>query len=237
MSRDYVILNRCNQDRGGRQGDPTVSARMALCVLLVAALMGCGTIATQSQTIPWPPLSHSGCPDLTGYYAGELYRYITACVSFEQPRPGRIITVPYARELVLSPTWHETASDGSSVTLIRQSPSRLIVALRNKNGQEEAKAEIRLDTPMTGCRDGALILRYERRIGSVEGNAASIEWGEEEIRRLDDGSLQFASRGAYQTFGGLTGIPGRTKWYLPTDPVPYTPSKTFLPKILGGQQK
>lgn len=205
--------------------------RTAICGLLASILSAsCGNVAMRSQTIAWTPLSKNGCPDLSGQYSGRLYGYMIAAVDFVQSEPGRITTTGYARWTISNPYWRRTASESSSTTVVRHSPEMLVVALNDERGREEVRSAIRLDTSMTGCREGALVLRRERRTGGVEGAAASLEWSEDEIRRRDDGSLEFLQRGSQQTYGGLTGMTGRTNWYLPTDPVPSTRGETFSPK-------
>ena len=209
--------------------------RTLLCGLLALSVSAsCGNIVMRSQRIAWPPLLKDGCPDLSGQYSGRLYGYITAAVDFVQPEAGRIITTGYAHQTISNPYWQRTASEASSTTVIQHSPTTLVVVLRNGKGRDEVKSEIRLDTPMTGCRDGALVLRRERRTGGVEGSGASLEWSEDEIRRSSDGSVVFTGRGARQTYGGLTGMTGRTDWYLPGNPVPGIRGETFPPKTSPG---
>lgn len=205
--------------------------RTVACILLVSAVsMGCGNMVLRWQTISWPPLSNHGCPDLSGQYSGELYDYITAIVDLAWSRPGRISNTGYARQTIADPYWRRAASDASSTTIIRYSPQGIVIVLQTAAGNEAARTEIRLDTPMTGCRDGALVLRTERRTAGVEGSAATLEWSEYEIRRHPDGSLETMGRGAMQTYSGLMGMAGGTKWYLPTDPIRGTRGKTFAPR-------
>jgi hypothetical protein len=207
----------------------TIVARFWIAALLSTIVFsGCGNIVMQSQTIVWPALSKQGCPDLNGRYAAGLYAYVTAIVDLDQPDAGRISTTGYARQTIPNPYWRQIASDDAA-TVVRHSSNLLALVLQDGKGREAARTDIRLDTQMSGCRDGVLVLRSERRIRGVEGSGASLDWSEFDIRRTNNGSVSFTGRGARQVFGGFMGIPGGD-WHLPSDLVPSVRGETFSQK-------
>ena len=87
-----------------------------------------------------------------------------------------------------------------------QKEDAVIYERRWRDGKLAEKVTVQLNTPMTGCRDGSLVLRKmsSRPAGETSGY---VSFGEIEVRKLVDGSLQITERSRVQLLSSLNGEP------------------------------
>lgn len=196
----------------------------ALAACIPLGLAGCPSTPVRLADLDWQPptLSSSGCPNLTGTYQdrGVLHQVFYAGLEktnangskeesparvavFKTPSPGG----KPAAEIYAA----ERAFNESAILSIVHSPSHLVAKLMDEKGIVYKEITLRLDTPMIGCHNGAMILRRKTEYEKREGSSASVEYGEAEIKKLTDGTLEVTSRKRKQlrsTFtGSLTGRP------------------------------
>jgi hypothetical protein len=99
----------------------------------------------------------------------------------------------------------------------------LEAALTNGAGEIYEQITVRLDTPMTGCHYGAMVLRWKSVGRRAEWGGGNVVWGEREIRKLDDGSLSVISRQRQRSLSIVTGdTAGDTKMW-PETTIRYLP--------------
>jgi hypothetical protein len=190
---------------------------LLLPLLLALTQMGCVS-AIPSGTLEWEPpvLSPHGCPDLTGTYQdkGTLSQVFYAGLgmdklSGEEPIARRtIVKTPFTHG---SPAGEMTAAERAfnrrAILTIRQQNDVLDATLMDSTGEVYERIVVRLDTPLTGCHRGALILRWKSIGRRAEWGGGDVVWGEREIRKLEDGSLIVTSRRRQRSLSMVTGGP------------------------------
>ncbi|MFZ5512829.1 MAG: hypothetical protein ACOZCP_22540 [Pseudomonadota bacterium] len=115
------------------------------------------------------------------------------------------------------------AFNDGAVLSIRHEASVLKATLMDDTGEIYERITVRLDTSMTGCDRGALILRWKSIGRRAEWGGGDVVWGEREIRKLEDGSLTVVSRQRQRSLSIITGgaagdtkkWPDTTNRYLP----------------------
>lgn len=194
----------------------------ALGVLLFAlcGLSGCPNGPVRMADLEWDPprLSKEDCPNLSGTYKdrGTLHQVFT--VGLQKSLSETSDEEPVARAKVLRNIAGPTrtadefyaryrAFEQRAILQIRHDPDVLQAVLMDEAGVVYQEITVRLDTPRTGCHSGALILRKKTVYGKGEGSSGSVDFGEDEIRKLPDGSLEVVSRNRYQARSVLTGAP------------------------------
>lgn len=187
----------------------------ALFALLSAGLGGCASAISNSD-LQWEPtvLSRQGCPDLSGEYQdkGSLSRVLFAGLGGDKPlhEPSLVERKVLRTPAVSGSTSSEMYSavrafnDGSRLSIDHKADS-LKAMLMDSRGEVYEQITVKLDTPMTGCREDALVLRWKSVKRRAEWGGGDVTWGEREFRKLGDGSLTVTHREWQRALGVMSG--------------------------------
>lgn len=105
------------------------------------------------------------------------------------------------------PGMHKRNADASAMTLsLEQKEDSLVYETHWSDGRLAMRIVHRLNTPAVGCRAGALILRTTSTLPAREASG-SVSFGEAEVRKLGDGSLQITMRSRVQLVDSISGQP------------------------------
>lgn len=184
--------------------------------LLIAATQAGCVSAVPDAYLQWQPpsLSRHGCQNLTGMYQDRgtlsqaFYAGLGGDKTFGEESTSRrkIIRTPYTDGSPASEmTAAERAFNKRAVLSIRHEAAGLEANLMDDIGEVYERITVRLDTPMTGCQQGALILRWKSVGRRAEWGGGDIVWGEREIRKLEDGSLLVTNRQRQRSLSIVTG--------------------------------
>lgn len=185
--------------------------RFWIVLVCLAGLAGCAPTTIRLAELPWTitPLSKHGCPDLTGTYKdrGALHIVFSAGMTgtTDDMSGDRFpATVKWIRN---TPIQQDERSQflAEALLSIRQTQTDLLLTYTDGLGVPYQEIRIRLDTEMTGCHDGAFVLRTKSVYGKYEGSSASIEFGETEIRRREDRALEVTIRSWNSALGFVSG--------------------------------
>lgn len=203
-------------------------------VLLVAGLGGCLHVPVTMESLEWHPavLSKEGCPDLTGVYRDQAALHevfsdgLTKGIDGGQPI-AQVVTVkswlPQGRLSIEAYREAYRVFSGRAILSIEHQGSILKATLMDRAGDVYKKITLNLGTSQTGCHAGALVIRRKSVNRRAEWGGGDVTWGEQEVRKLDDGSLQVTSRERIQALSILTGAPTGPVRVMPENVAVYPP--------------
>ena len=205
----------------------------------ILAISGCGSlIRVQEFDLEWQPLhiSIGNCPDLTGQYAYELTvlsvheKTLGTTNTLLEVRAGAYHSYEISNELFEYQTHIEILPSGIDRPRkigkyvekfeISQTSNELI----ETNLFDRTRKITKLDTTMAGCADGAVVFRYFSRWGGADFVSQGMSYGEFEMRKLSDGSLEVTRRARARERSAGLGILGPVKM-RPTVTRVYPPAK------------
>ena len=189
--------------------------------LILVFFAGCGGTTTISvDDLPWtmPDLSGVGCPSLDGRYMDKGYLHLNFFVglsSNSSDRSGDIF--PVAVEKYRSPfrsgintqelRYLDDKFAKDAIVVIKSSEEKIIVTLEDSAGLIYEKYSLRTKgSKMLGCYNGALVLRRKTVFGKGEGSSSTVNFGESELRKRSDGSLEIISRDWYAPTSAMFGL-------------------------------
>ncbi|QGW83921.1 hypothetical protein [Variovorax paradoxus] len=208
----------------------------SLGILLVSGslLYGCGVVrGVTANDLDWnpPKFIADQCPDLSGdytftitrlsnggyatdllkTYAGSIYMlWRTAKIDPGTGRPRQPLTIDdlpdfqsYYLEVALK---KEEENRINNVLHIEQTKDKFI-----QGGITKTRTVTRLGTEMSGCFDGALILRTLEINGGQDFVPRTVSYGEFEIRKDAGGGLKVAQRKRHRSISSSTGLLGDRK--------------------------
>lgn len=189
--------------------------KLAVCVSVLAC--GCGTTAISVDDLPWTTstLSSTNCPDLDGRYMdrGFLHlNFFAGLTSTKNDRSGDTFPAnvewkrsPYRADLPLDEMYRlKKEFDKTSVASISSSHERITVTLTDTMGVIYQIITLATNaSKMIGCNNGSLVLRHKTVHGKGEGSSSTVEFGETEVRKLPDGSLEVVNRKWYAQTSAL----------------------------------
>lgn len=204
--------------------------KVAACVSVLAS--GCGTTAISVNDLPWTisTLSRVGCPNLDGRYMDRGFLHLNFFAGLTSTRndrsedvfPAKVewIRSPYRSDLPLDEMYRlRREFDKTSVVTINSGYETITATLEDSVGLIYQRITLKTNaSKLIGCNRGALVLRRKSVHGKGEGGSSTVEFGESEIRKLPDGSLEIVGRewsaptsalfgvGAIQSKGGARNI-------------------------------
>lgn len=169
---------------------------------------GCiGTTAISVEDLPWTiPLSTTGCPRLDSKYLDEGSLHLNFWVGLaghQSDRSGD--DFPASVERFRSPSRSgmpmeemsrlEREFAKTAILNIYSTQNTIVATLEDQAGLIYERITLKTLSPKrVGCSNGALILRRKTVYGKGEGRSSTISFGEDEIRKLADGSLEIVKR-------------------------------------------
>lgn len=204
--------------------------RLPLLALGMAmAISGCAIAPIETADLEWEPavLHEHGCPNLTGKYRDEgslsLIFYAGLSGPSETVKEGpvsdvRVLKLPYASGQAAEDIYAAQRAFSQRAVLSIHQGTRVLEALLSDETEEVFKRiTVRLGPPRVGCHNGALVMRWASIGRRAEWGGGNIEWGEHEIRKLPDGSLEARIRRRQRSLSTVTGLPsGDTKTWPET---------------------
>ena len=207
-----------------------VATALALssCTSMVCMSGVCPTIEERMAQIPWEPpsLSHQNCPNISGKYKPKSYKGFDLMRMFPQSNdrlgfiqvkletpgqvPGRSIPNP-SEDNPHRKRWDDSEFYNSGAyVLIQQNEYELSASLFGGDGKLYRRQTIALNSAMTGCTNGDLIIRtLYTPAGQSQTGWGSPGANETRYRKLADGSLQVISHTREWKYDPAFGLMGK----------------------------
>lgn len=193
-------------------------SKVAVCISVLFS--GCGTTAISIDDLPWTmsTLSWAGCPNLDGRYMDRGFLHLNFIAGLTATRndrsedvfPAKVewIRSPYHTDLPLDEMYRlKKVFDKTSVVTIKSGRESITATLEDSVGLVYQRTTLTTNgSKMIGCNSGALVLRSKSVHGKGEGSSSTVEFGESEIRKLPDGSLEIVARGWNASTSALLGV-------------------------------
>jgi len=225
----------------------------ALLVVLTISGCG-SLIRVQELDLDWQPshISMEKCPNLSGWYQYEmvirthpikhmsdnligafagnqdlLYKNDKINPSTGLPKAGGNFPdyqtrIEYGPKLDTSSILNEQAAPGKYYSMFHLNQSSNLLTQKIEGGSNLTVTK--LGTKMAGCANGAVIFRYFSRWGGADFVSQGMSYGEFEMRKLPDGSLEVTRRMRSRERSAGLGILGPVKM-RPTVIRVYPPAK------------
>lgn len=198
-------------------------------LMLASSLLASGCVTPVApiifEELGVAPLSKLGCPDLTGAYrhvfdghdgksGSDLFFVFLA----GQPYATQLINQEARSTQSKQIKVYDMKKGGENTVYVMTNPNRgrvvikhnahmLQLVLTDETDFMWAKSNIRLDTPDTGCRDGALVLRWRKLAGGGDFTSTTQSYGEIQLKKEPDGSLLYSTWSNSRDYSSLVHTP------------------------------